>query len=147
LKFPLLIDGNLVGAKIRNEEYTGETRIGALTYDTTRLCRDRMIKPTSKHRVGAIDLNRFETTTPIPIVARIATLALGAVRNIVWESDNLKLGPHEKSTSQRAFWPPIRLEYLKLTAIARLTIATQAADPLVGSNIDNAIAWEDLIQT
>jgi hypothetical protein len=49
-----------------------------------------MIKPTSKHRVGAIDLNRFETTTPIPIVARIAPLALGTVRNIVWESDNLK---------------------------------------------------------
>ena len=32
-----------------------------------------------------------------------------------------------------------------LTAIVRLTIATQAADPLVGSNIDNAIAREDLI--
>jgi hypothetical protein len=34
-----------------------------------------------------------------------------------------------------------------LTAIARAEIATQAADPLVGSNIDIAIAREDLIQT
>jgi hypothetical protein len=43
--------------------------------------------------------------------------------------------------------PLVENNHTKLTAIARLTIATQAADPLVGSNIDNAIAMEDLIQT
>lgn len=74
-----------------------------------------MIKPTSNHRVGAIDLNRFETTTPMPYRCANCDPRLWTVRNIVWESDNLKLGPHEKSTSQRAFWPRIRLEYLKRT--------------------------------
>jgi hypothetical protein len=74
-----------------------------------------MIKLTSKHRVGAIDPNRFETITLVPIVARIVTLALGLFATSSGKVTTLSQGLHEKSLSQGGFLALAKTEYLKRT--------------------------------